>query len=254
MIAMERRLQREREFHDKAFSEGTRERADKFYSVVQSSRRAYADILLENCQGKRILEYGCGPGSDAFRLAENGANVIGIDISVVAIRQAGDQAAQSPARERLDFRVMNAEELEFEDDYFDVICGTGILHHLDLTSALAELARVLRREGKAVFIEPLGHNPLINLYRRLTPGMRTKDEHPLLRRDLLSFGQSFGKVRIRYFHLLALCAVPFRFTARFETVLEVFEAIDQKLFSIPFIRNQAWQVVIELSEPYKASH
>jgi len=51
---------------------------------------------------------------------------------------------------------MNAEELKFADDYFDIVCGGAILHHLDLNKALSEIARVLKPDGKAIFVEPLG--------------------------------------------------------------------------------------------------
>jgi hypothetical protein len=48
----------------------------------------------------------------------------------------------------------------------------------DLSLACSEIARVLRPGGPAIFVEPLGHNPLINAYRKRTPALRTVDEHP----------------------------------------------------------------------------
>lgn len=42
------------------------------------------------------------------------------------------------------FRLMDAEALEFPPDTFDLICGTGILHHLDLDAAYGQIARSLR--------------------------------------------------------------------------------------------------------------
>src|SRR3546814_4334755 len=56
-------------------------------------------------------------------------------------------------------------------------------------------SRVLRPGGRAVFIEPLGLNPAIELYRRFTPSARTPDEHPLLRRDFRRFDAAFGSTR-----------------------------------------------------------
>ena len=58
------------------------------------------------------------------------------------------------------YLAMNPEHLDFGDGAFDVVCGTGILHRLDLGRALAEVARVLRPSGSAVFVEPLGCSPL----------------------------------------------------------------------------------------------
>jgi ubiquinone/menaquinone biosynthesis C-methylase UbiE len=176
------RLQSEKEFHNEAFSQNTRAAAKKYYKSASISKEKYRELLFENVKGKRVLEYGCGPGSAAFDLASRGAKVTAIDISDVAIEQASEEAE----KEKLDieFHVMDAENLEFEANYFDLICGSGILHHLDLDSSYKEINRTLKKNGKAVFFEPLGHNPIINLYRKLTPAMRTDDEHPLLMRDL----------------------------------------------------------------------
>ena len=52
---------------------------------------------------------------------------------------------------------------------FDAVLGKQILHHLDLGVAIPEIVRVLRPGGRAVFLEPLIHNPLLEGYRRLTP-------------------------------------------------------------------------------------
>ena len=97
----------------------------------------------------------------------------------MAIEQAIEHARAEGLEDRLTFRVMDAEQLEFADDSFNLVCGSGVLHHLDLNRAYAEVARVLEPTGIGVFEEPLGHNPAINAYRRRTPEMRTVDEHPL---------------------------------------------------------------------------
>ena len=45
-----------------------------------------------------------------------------------------------------------------------------------------EINKVLKDDGEMVFLEPLGTNPLINLYRKLTPKSRSVDEHPFVER------------------------------------------------------------------------
>jgi ubiquinone/menaquinone biosynthesis C-methylase UbiE len=245
------RLKKEAEFHNKAFTGNTRAAAGKFYAITARSKGFYADLIKQDCLDKNILEYGCGPGSQAFNLAANGGNLYGIDIADAAIDLAKKEAIERGVADKTNFQVMNAEELTFEDDFFDLICGSGILHHLDLELGLKEITRVLKKDGEAIFFEPLGHNLLINLYRRLTPQMRTEDEHPLLMNDLTSIGTYFKNVQIRYFHLTTLFTVPFRKLPGFGPILKRLEALDDLLFKIPLLKKQAWILVLHLSRPNK---
>lgn len=243
------RLEREAAFHDRAFAGHTRAAAGKFYAITASSKGLYRELILRDCAGRQVLEYGCGTGSHAFDLATSGAQVAGIDISPEGIAQARTRAAAEGLEHRLHLQVMNAEALEFPAGHFDLICGSGILHHLDLERALAELRRVLKPGGRAVFFEPLGHNPLIALYRRLTPAMRSADEHPLRWADLQQIAGHFARARFHCFHLSSLLAVPCRKLPGFRVLLRGLEALDRLLFRLPFLRKQAWIVVVELEGP-----
>jgi len=256
---MEARKTREIEFHNKRFAEGTRgteqpagdDGVGKWYSVVQQSRAFYVSMLKKNCAGKNVLEYGCGTGSHATYLAKWGAGVTGIDISDVAIAKATAEANVAQVK-GLEYVQMDAEALTFSDDRFDLICGTAILHHLDLRRAFFELARTMKPDGKAVFLEPLGHNPVINFYRKATPGLRTPDEHPLLMQDFSLAAEYFGKIDVHFFNLFTLCAVPFRRSRWFPQILGTLERLDQFLFRVfPGAGKFAWTVVIVLSEPAK---
>ncbi len=143
--------------------------------------------------------------------------------------------------------------MQFEDSSFDIVCGTGILHHLHLHKALKELARILTPTGKAIFIEPMGHNPAINLFRKLTPRYRTAGEHPLTAKDLEVLKEFFHQANCDFFHLLSLLAVPFRNSRKFFWLLETLDNLDRKLFEwLPFLRLFAWVVTIILENPRKA--
>jgi ubiquinone/menaquinone biosynthesis C-methylase UbiE len=247
------RLTRERDAHNKIFSEHTRESAEKFYRIIHRSRALYEGLIRSHSPGAHALEYGCGMGRHAPDIARHGAaRVVGIDISDVAIAHA-QEAAVADGLSQAEYLVMNAEELKFPDNSFDLICGTAILHHLDLTRAYAELARVLRPGGLAVFMEPLGHNPLINLYRRLTPRLRTVDEHPLFMRDIAAAKAHFGEVTPHFFILQSLAAVPFHGKPYFRKVLHALESADAALFrALPFTRRYAWQVILTLEKPIQS--
>lgn len=249
---MESRYERERQFHDHSFAEHSRESVDRFYVVARSSREFYKRRLMAACRGTKALEYGCGEGSQSFLLARKGAeSVTGIDLSQVAVASATEKA-RAEDLPNVDFRVMNAEQLEFEDDSFDLVCGSAILHHLDLDNAYSELARVVRPDGRGIFIEPLGHNPLINLYRKVTPQYRTPDEHPLLVSDLKLASGYFGSVHTEFFNLFSLAALPFRRLPGFLGLRKALDAADRALFRLlPVAGRYGWHVVFELSHPEK---
>ena len=254
MVTDRAKLEREKEFHDRRFAGKTnrQQKVGKFYQITRSVNQEYERILLNSSKEAKVIEYGCGTGSYAFKLAKNGAELVtGIDISSVAIEKAKQEAIAQEVVQNTSFEVMNAENLEFEADSYDLICGSGILHHLDLDLAIDSIVKVLKPDGKAVFLEPLGHNVLIDLYRRLTPSIRSEDEHPLLDKDLAFLGQHFQQVNIQYFYLTSLAASFIAGKPGFHTVLKSLELLDSALLKLPWIKKQAWIVSIELSKPIK---
>ena len=254
MVTDKAKLEREKEFHDRRFAGETdrQQKVGKFYQITKSVQQEHERILLNSSKKAKIIEYGCGTGSYAFKLAQHGAELVtGIDISPVAIAKAQQEAIAQDVTQNTSFEVMNAENLELAPDSYDLICGSGILHHLDLNLAIDSIVKVLKPDGKAVFLEPLGHNILIDLYRRLTPSIRSEDEHPLLDKDLAFLGQHFHQVNIQYFYLTSLAASFIAGKPGFNTVLKSLELLDSALFKLPFVKKQAWIVSIELSKPIK---
>jgi SAM-dependent methyltransferase len=240
------RYRREAEFHDRAFEEHSRSQLQRFYSITGASRGYYRQLITRGCASKSILEYGCGPGSYGVHLAALGAHVTGIDISPVAIALAKESSVHRGLD--VDWLVMNAEALDLPDASFDMVCGSAILHHLDLSRALPEVKRVLKPSGRAVFYEALGHNPIINWYRRRTPHLRSRDEHPLREHDFRLIERHFDSVTVRTFHLTTLAAVPLRNSRAFPKVVSALDAFDRGLFrALPMLRKHAWSCVIEAS-------
>ena len=241
---------KEKEFHNKLFGDGhaVRQPTAKFGSIAKSRGDYYRNLIMLNVTGKKVLELGCGTGGRACQIAQNGGDVTGVDISDTGIDFARQMAKDKKVEDKTNFLVMNAEELKFEDNCFDVIVCGAILHHLDLDKVLPELRRVLKDNGKAIFSEPLGNNPFINLYRKLTPQYRTEDEHPLVDEDFKKIEKYFKKIEIKYFHLTSLLAVPFRNFFFFDCLVKILEKLDELLFRIPFMRRQAWVVIMILSK------
>jgi len=224
----------------------------KYYAVEKSSRDFVERWWAANVKGVRVLDYCCGNGEDGVKLAQLGAQeVIGIDISPVSVENSAGLAEREGVADRVKHQVADAEETGFDDSSFDVLTEYGSLHHLDLDAAFSEMARVLKPGGSAICQEAVRHNPVIHLYRRLTPKLRTPWEVPhILGRSSVGIAKKyFEKVEIHHFHLLGLLAVPFRRTILFNPLLSFLDACDRVVLSIPGIRWQSWQMVMVLSNP-----
>jgi ubiquinone/menaquinone biosynthesis C-methylase UbiE len=164
---------------------------------------------LYDANGKVVLDYGCGPGYLTKHLIAAGAvHVTGIDVSDAEIEQARERAAANGIEDRSRFLVADAHATDFPDDSFDLIIGDSILHHLELRRALLEIRRILRPGGRAVFLEPLWHNPLLRLGRALTPSARTPDEHPLTVRDWQLCAEIFPEFEHEERELLTIPLMP----------------------------------------------
>src|SRR3954447_9863966 len=93
-------------------------------------------------EGARWLEVACGTGELAERAARAGADVVGVDFAPVLVETAKRQFPN------IDFRVGDAESLEFEDASFDVVTSTfGAMFAPDQAAAAGELGRVTKPGG-----------------------------------------------------------------------------------------------------------
>lgn len=159
--------------------------------------------------GKDVLIYGCGEGNEARSLLARGASsVAGFDISDAEIRRARTAALRGGYADRVDFRTADAHRTPYPDQSFDLIVGIAILHHLELDVALAEIRRLLKPGGRAVFREPLAHNPLLRLGRLITPAARTPDEHPFTVADWTLCKRRFDSFIHREVELLSIPFMP----------------------------------------------
>jgi SAM-dependent methyltransferase len=149
---------------------------------------------------------------------------------------------------------MDAEATTFPNDFFDIVVITGVLHHLDLDKAYAELARILKPAGEIICTEALRHNVLFHTYRKLTPHLRSEWEvaHILGKAEIRRARHYFDGVKVvRFFHLLALLAVPFRRTPVFSLLRRTLDLVDRIVLAVPGIKWQAWMAVFVLSRPRK---
>ncbi len=253
MASLNERKVKELEFHNRDRDREQKESLDqdtferfyaneKFYSTVRQSTDYTEKWIAENAKGKVFLDYACGNGGNAIRAAKAGAKLaIGFDISDVSVKNAQEDAKSKEIQNTFFFQA-DAEDTKLPDGCVDTIVCSGMLHHLDLSYAFPELRRILAPGGKILAIEALDYNPIIKLYRLLTPDMRTEWEksHILSLKDI-EFARRFFEVgEIRYWHITSYAA------AYFSKLLPLFDAMDSLLVKVPGIRLLAWIFTFEL--------
>lgn len=134
---------REHEFGTREFFDGVERHRYQEYAPWMPEVMGFSQF-----KGARLLEIGCGMGTDLLQFARGGARVTGADLTPrsVEISKARFSLYDMPAN----FVVTDAERLPFADESFDVVYSNGVLHHTPGTDvAVREIHRVLRPGGTA---------------------------------------------------------------------------------------------------------
>lgn len=261
----------ERSFHDNlAKNEFTGELNFKQYFLAETAlENKFSLFFLKPLKGKRILDLGCGNGEASLFFASKGAFVEAIDISPNMIANVRKLTQKYHLGARLNAHAMVAEKLQFPPEAFDFIYGCGILHHSDMNLVLQQSSAVLKKEGLALFIEPLEHNPLIHIYRLFSKNVHTPTEKPLEYdqiKEMTKFG--FRDVEHREFQLSTLLIFVWMYvfekaspnktrywkkiildSEKYERIFLLLHKFDNwclRLF--PFLRRYCWNTVIILKK------
>jgi len=261
---MENRKKVEIEYYDKEAKKWLKNKSEtkregdfeEFPPFLLESYKFLRQFLKNKCEGKKILDYGCGNGIHSVWLAEYGGKVIGIDLSKQSLQIAKERAKIKRVNNKTEFLAMDCEDLKFPDNYFDIIFDGGTFSSLDLNKSLPELTQVLKPDGFLIGIETLGHNPLTNLKRKINKltGKRTKwaAEHIFKMKDLKQAENYFEKIETHFFHLVSWVAFPFLNLPGGKILLKLFEKIDHfLLFIFPFLQSYSFKIVFIFSEPRK---
>jgi len=126
----------------------------EWFESIERSRYLDEPFIHEVAQfgrhrGQRVLEVGVGAGTDHLQFARAGALCHGVDLTQAAI----DMTAKRLELHGLssDLRRVDAEELPFDDEAFDLVYSWGVIHHSDKPERIvAEIHRVLRPGGELI--------------------------------------------------------------------------------------------------------
>jgi ubiquinone/menaquinone biosynthesis C-methylase UbiE len=188
--------------------------SEAYFAEIEAKRYRWhyhlVDLFrsLEGSRG-RLLEVGSGIGVDSIQLARCGFDVTAVDLTNSAIRVARKFAEQRGVA--IDFRLGNAEGLDFPDESFDAVYSFGVLHHTpDIDRAVAEVRRVLRPGGTA-YVMLYHRDSLVNLVHKV---LRMPYESPRDRKDHCPVVYTFSRREARrlfgdFAHVSIRAAYPF---------------------------------------------
>lgn len=261
---LDRILAKERTFHDQWAEtidiDGIKV-ADYFEACTAPENRFILQ-QMGDFTDKYLLDLGCGAGENSVYFAQRGARCVAVDYSPGMVEVALKLAANNQVE--IEGYTMNAMQLDFPDNTFDFVYVANLLHHLpDPKLAIREMHRVLKPGGKACFWEPLKHNPIINIYRRMATKVRTEDERPL-DLNIISFVKSLYSNTVYDTFWLATLWIFLQFyliekvdpnqerywkkiiieQGRLASEYRQLEKIDKLLKNIPGIKRFAWNLAV----------
>jgi SAM-dependent methyltransferase len=134
---------REHEFGTREFFDAVERHRYEEYAPWMPRVMGFADFA-----GAKLLEVGCGMGTDLLQFARGGAQVTGVDLTPRSIEISRRHFELYGQQGR--FAITDGEQLPFADESFDVVYSNGVLHHTpDTSRAVHEVHRVLRPGGLA---------------------------------------------------------------------------------------------------------
>ncbi|HEX3101968.1 MAG TPA: class I SAM-dependent methyltransferase [Pyrinomonadaceae bacterium] len=136
-------------------SDESREEYEEFFKRYDNYRYSKEPHILKNLDridfaGKRVLEIGLGQGADAEQIVGRGGIYSGVDLTDESVKRVKMRfSMQDLAYESIE--QASAIDLPFADNSFDIVYSHGVLHHIpEIRKAQAEIARVLRPDGKLI--------------------------------------------------------------------------------------------------------
>ncbi len=198
--------------------------------------------FLGDLNGKRVLELGCGAGRMAVLLAKSGAEVTAFDLSPESVRLAKKMAEANHVD--IKFVISAGEHLPFLSESFHIVIGKSILHHLVIELGKRDLYRVLREGGKAVFVEPMGMNPILTFVRKYVPYPHKATvgvDRPLSYKDMKAWTKEASQRQFREIQLLSMIERGFGWNQEFKGLRKLDEYL---LRTFPFLRRFCRYVII----------
>lgn len=229
------------EYYDQQW-DGTK---DYVFSEAMKEAIEYSYAAVGSLPGKKLLEIGGGSGKQALYFATLGAAVTAVDISEESLKTTRQLAQKQGIP--LSTMPMNAEELQFPADSFDVVYINSLFMHVHQQKVLQECSQVLRKGGKVVIVEPLQYAPLVQVYRLFSSYRTMKPRYATFK--MFARGKNyFTEYRHTEFYLFSSGLLPlFYFKNPFlHKIYHGISKVDNVLLHLfPFLRYGCWVSVAE---------
>ena len=125
---------------------------DYVFGLLLGPGRRRAFNYLRHRPHQKILEIGVGPGS-TLEFYPPTSQVVGIDISAPMIKQARKKARRLNSGNSYEFHVMDACDLDFPDNSFDVVVAAYVITTVsDPVKVCQEMLRVVKPGGQIIAI------------------------------------------------------------------------------------------------------
>ena len=127
-----------------------RKNRNSIYKDIGHDRKEAVSFIVDSVElsGKNILDIGTGQGFAAVEIARRGIPVVTVDISEENLHEAYLNAIAESVEELIEFHLLDAGKLSFEDESFDLVVMVNALHHIeDFEKIASEISRVLRVGG-----------------------------------------------------------------------------------------------------------
>ncbi len=232
------------EFYDRQWKSSH----EDMFSLAFTEAIAKSYSFLGNVENQKLLEVGCGSGEQAADFAAQGAIVTVIDISAESLKAAQESAKQKKVE--LTAVKMNAEQLEFPAESFDLVYINSTLMHVDQQKVLQECSRVLVKGGKLVVIEPLRYAPLVQMYRLFSSYKKMNPHYATLK--MFNEGKKyFADYQHQEFYLFSSALLPvfslkYRWLHQSYRVISKVDNLFLKIF--PFLRYGCWVSVVKYTK------
>jgi ubiquinone/menaquinone biosynthesis C-methylase UbiE len=155
-------------------------------------------VPFDGYRGQRVLEVGCGAGTDLVRFAKGGARVTGVDLSSSAIALARQNCAQQGLE--ADLREADGEHLPFDADTFDLVYAHGVVQYTSDDQRLVDECRRVLKPGQLAIFQVYNRISWLNALSKVMKVPLEHEDAPVLGKYSASEFQSllggFREVRL----------------------------------------------------------